>query len=449
MLKQAAAGGQGISSFIDVSADEVPENFEEYYQDGDDDPTLYGDTTTAEEQHEEQHEGQDDAAGFELTEADYHEYDTSYENTEGGHGAQDEYDRYEETDQAGYDASAEADHPSTTINNAHAANEAHSLQYDQSETDQSQVKVDVANASFDGEADQTTTATEVEAGCGVAGVREDQEEDSKEISAASSTTLHADTANDTAGEYNGEDLIDWDDSTLTSQLSELCTDDDDEFSTFLTAPDSEAIDAGHPSVEAGDSTVPITDAHLQQDADAKASETSPQQNAEAVQDSTASLSADSDVAGGESNEQLDKTVDNELSEGFQASANEESHDPPQENPAGSSGPELGVEEDMVQREVQDDPHANIASHNDASRPSDGEHKAQTGEELAADDVDYIDFGNEDDIDFDDDTYEQHEARKVSQAEIAAPKSPNGKRTFAESDELDASDEPELKKVRSS
>lgn len=311
------------------------------------------------------------------------------------------------------------------------------------------MKVDVANASFDGEADQTTTATEVEAGCGVAGVREDQEEDSKEISAASSTTLHADTANDTAGEYNDEDLIDWDDSTLTSQLSELCTDDDDEFSTFLTAPDSEAIDAGHPSVEAGDSTVPITDAHLQQDADAKASETSPQQNAEAVQDSAASLSADSDVAGGESNEQLDKTVDNELSEGFQASANEKSHDPPQENPAGSSGPELGVEEDMVQREVQDDPHANIASHNDASRPSDGEHKAQTGEELAADDVDYIDFGNEDDIDFDDDTYEQHEARKVSQAEIAAPKSPNGKRTFAESDELDASDEPELKKVRSS
>ena len=59
--------------------------------------------------------------------------------------------------------------------------------------------------------------------------------------------------------------------------------------------------------------------------------------------------------------------------------------------------------------------------------------------------------DDDSIDFDDETTEQHEARKASEANITVSGngSPSGKRSFDETENVDGVGERELKKARSS
>lgn len=432
MLKQAAAGGQGISSFVDVPAEEIPESFGEYYADGDDDPTLYGNASAAEYHDQQDYGDQNAVAEPELAEGDYHEYDTSYENTEGGQEAQEGYDQYDETEQAEYDDYAEADDtnvPAEHFDDADNGNDANDNVEDSENAnngddieaglevpssakngdesshpeqgaDSSHVHVDEAS----GEGEDPTTASVADAAGEVAG----EDEGSHVESVASSTTVRADQANDQVGKYKDEDLIDWDDSTLTSYTPAHGTDDNDEFSTFLTEVDLEAQNGSDLGNEK----------HVVETADVKAQE---QSNA-----------GDTiDFSNEDAHEPTLKAADSD---------NEGSHRDKQHE---QDQPELQAEvKSQQQGQVQTD------------EPS-GSHSPVTGgvantaapEKPAINDEDYIDFG--DDIDFDDDTYEQHEARKASEANNSGSKSPLGKRTLEETGGVDLAEQPELKKVRSS
>lgn len=57
---------------------------------------------------------------------------------------------------------------------------------------------------------------------------------------ASSATVPGDSANNSAGEYD-DDLIDWDDDSLTTSLSEYDADAHEDFSTFLTEHEEERV----------------------------------------------------------------------------------------------------------------------------------------------------------------------------------------------------------------
>lgn len=443
MLKQAAAGGQGISSFVDVPADEVLENFGEYYPDGDDDPTLYGDASAAEYHDHQDHVDQHAVAEPQLAEGDYHEYDTSYANTEGGQEVQEGYDQYDETEQAEYEDYGEGDEtnaPAENYDNAdddEAAN-AHARAEDPEnayngddapqleETDKSaHADGEVHNTVLDGKSEvQTTSAPEAldEAPDEAAGEAEGEGEDSHVEAAASSTTLRADQANDSVGEYQDDDLIDWDDSTLTNYPSEHGTDDKDESSTFLTEVD----------VEAADGNGADNGAHTDSAANVAAHE-------ETVLGDTGLISDKDDheailefveVENDGNDQQNDETEDAAAS--VHQSSGDEQHEPAQNES------DLDIPQLEAQAAPAKEDHAHEAEESANGTVLDG---------ATGNDEDYIDFG--DDIDFDDDTYEQHEARKASEANNSGSKSPLGKRPLDQTGGVDLAEEPELKKVRSS
>lgn len=431
MLKQAAAGGQGMSSFVEVSAGEAAEEFGEYgeeAEEADNDPTMLGNAYAEEYQGQAEYDGHEAAADPELTETDYREYDTSYEATDGDHEAEEGYDEYDEAAYADYDqndehfdanGTAEATEPTETPEESYyleepvaTADESH--QGDEKENaDSSRDFEQTADVSLDNDAD---------------GTGEGKEESNVE-SAASSTTLRVDQANDVTGEYRNDDLIDWDDATLTSNHSEHGLDDTDDFSTFLTEPDAEAtVDDG-------------VDGALS--------------NAEG-----ADVSIVNDVASTDESSALDDAQKRDLSKSQDNDHVQQLSEHPQEDSLYDDAE--GPANDVAAHE--NDPHE-LKTSASADRPSGEEshdgvsHLATQGQKAAHEDVasaeptgadeDYIDFGNEDDIDFDDDTYEQHEARKASEANSPVSKSPAGKRPLDDSDGLDLTEQPELKKVRSS
>lgn len=435
MLKQAAAGGQGISSFVDVPAEEVPAHFGEYYQDGEEDPTLLGEASGIDHEEHPHNDGQEVAAEADLNETDYHEYDTSYENTEGGQEAQEEYEEYEQYDdaeQAEYQDYEEGEGTNTPAAHVENPENVQILEETADATD--------APAVSDGKAEQSAVASppkavdedEVHAG---EGEGEEQGEGSNVESVASSTTLRADQANDAVGEYKDEDVIDWDDDILTSDLSEHGTDDNDDFSTFLTEPDLEQTEGQAPDGNdfanegfyhdtAADATPEqhVENTDLQARGDQQAAETNSEANGvlhsfdeaqkqNGVPDATETLTGES------------VGIDNLEAQ-------------PSENTG------AGVEQTEDQA-----PEATGSPHNTSQVPDDqDEHPA---EEPAHDDEDYIDFGDDENLVFDEETYEQHEARKASQANSPGSQSPTSKRPLDETDGIDFNDQPDLKKVKSS
>ncbi|KAM0713813.1 hypothetical protein Q7P37_010775 [Cladosporium fusiforme] len=440
MLKQAAAGGQGISSFVDVPAEEVPESFGEYYPDGDDDPTLYGNASTAEYNDQQGLGEQDAVAEPELAEGDYHEYDTSYENTEGGQEAQEEYDQYDETEQAEYDDYAEGDDanvPAEDFNNADNGDDANDhdeesekanngddanagvedpeIAYNGDEASHHQGEAELSHVDVDGASggsEQPTTAVP-----DAAGETAGEGEDSNVESAASSTTLRADQANDPVGEYKDEDLIDWDDSTLTSYPSEQGTDDNDEFSTFLTEVDFEAPKDN----DVGNDTHADATADVTVQEETTAGDTIDFSNEDSHESALEAAETGND--GNDGDQQYHQVED--LQDQVHESAGDKQHEGDQAQPDVESQQKLQV-------------------HSDASG---GVANTAVPDQPAHNDDDYIDFG--DDIDFDDDTYEQHEARKASEANNSGSKSPLGKRPLDQTGGVDLDEQPELKKVRSS
>lgn len=439
MLKQAAAGGQGISSFVDVPAEEVSAHFEEYYQDGDEDPTLLGDASGVDYDHQAHEEGQDVTAEPELNQADYHEYETSYENTEGGQEAQEgyeQYEQYDDTEDANYEDygdgdetnahTAHVEHPHDAEPSEETAGSPHEHAKDQPTVSDREAEQDAAQLAPT--AVEETISQDGENG------EEEQGEQSNVESVASSTTLRADQANDAVGEYQGEDLIDWNDPTLTSNLSEDGTDEiEDEFSTFITEPDQESTQpqaaAGNDAYKAsGDRDADVGDSTIISDERDLEDGSHQEQATEVLQISaeTDSVTHDGDEANGSLGHA--ETLPSEIV----------GPDASQSLPLEDVG--LNAEQtDNQQQETQ------VAQHGE-SKPLVTETNA---EGATRNDEDYIDFGDEDGIDFDDDTYEQHEARKASEANSPVSPSPSGKRPLDETEGIDFAEQPELKKVKSS
>lgn len=443
MLKQAAAGGQGISGFVDVPAEEVPAHYEEYYQDGDEDPTLLGDASGIDYDHQAHDEGQDVTAEPELNEADYHEYDTSYENTEGGQEAQDgyeQYEQYDDTEETKYEEYEEGDETNGSAAHAEHSDEPKA----EAEQTTGSPHKDAENPSTvpDHETEQVAAhaapaATEISTHHGGENGEEEQGEESNVESVASSTTLRADQANDAVGEYQDEDLIDWDESILTTDISEDGTDGhEDEFSTFLTEPDQEGTESqvlatnnvhetsGDRDAEAGDLVLTSAD---QVDEDG-----SPDDQA-----TGASQIATEAVSVSHVREEADK-ASAYLRDGETLPSENVGIDDPQSQHL------AGLDSNTEQTDAQH-PEPQVVGHS----ATESVVTKPDVEDSARNDEDYIDFGDEDGIDFDDDTYEQHEARKASEANSPVSPSPSGKRPFDETEGIDFAEQPELKKVKSS
>lgn len=441
MLKQAAAGGQGISSFVDVSAEEVPAHFGEYYQDGDEDPTLLADASGIDYEEHPQNDGHNVAAEADLNDTDYHEYDTSYENTEGGQEAQEEceYEQYDDAEQAEYEDYGEGEETNTPA--AHVEDPENVQTFEETAD---LPGADATDAHVVPEDNPEHAAVEsppkaVDEGEGHAGEGEGEEqgEGSNVESVASSTTLRADQANDAVGEYKDEDLIDWDDSILTSDLSEHGTDDNDDFSTFLTEPDLEETDGQAPdgndfanegvnrdTTAAEDDVAPehhVADTGLQV-RDGQVAETESEANG--VLHS---------LDGTQKQKEVQDAVEIHTSEGVDIDSLEA---------------QLSENTGANAEQIEDQATELSGSTGTTSQVPDVQHKHQT-KEPAENDEDHIDFGDDEDIGFDDETYEQHEARKASQANSPSSQSPTSKRPLDETDGIDFDDQPDLKKVKSS
>lgn len=448
MLKQAAAGGQGISSFVDVPAEEVPAGFGEYYQDGDEDPTLLGDASGIGYDHQPHNDGEDVAVEAQLNEADYHEYDTSYENTEGGQEAQEgyeQYEQYDDTEQAEYEDYGEGEETNTPA--AHLE-DTENVQPFEDTADSSRADANDPTTVSDGEPEISVPTSAPEAVDestvhAVEGEAEEQGEGSNVESVASSTTLRADQANEAVGEYNDEDLIDWDDSILTNDNSEHGTDDNDDFSTFLNEADLDktelqAPDGSDVAYEGNerDTAAIVEDGagpeHGLEDTNSQTHPTNPAETS-------------SEVNGlSHSREQVDKqnvfpdVIETHAGE-IVGTDNLESQSP------GKRGANVEQTEDQAAER-------SVSPQNVSQAPEvQHEHQAEDSmaKESARNDEDYIDFGDDEDIDFDDDTYEQHEARKASQANSPGSQSPTSKRPLDETDGIDFTVQPDLKKIKSS
>lgn len=442
MLKQAAAGGQGISSFVDVSAEEVPAQFGEYYQDGDEDPTLLGDASGIDYEEHPQNDGQDVTAEADLNETDYHEYDTSYENTEGGQEAQEEYEyeQYDDAEQAEYEDYGEGEETNTPA--AHVE-DPENVQTFEETADLPQADATEAHAVPEENPEHSAVDSFPEAvgeseGHAGEGEGEEQGEGSNVESVASSTTLRADQANDAVGEYKDEDLIDWDDSILTSDLSEHGTDDNDDFSTFLTEPDLEETDG-----QARDGNDVANEGLNQNRTAAAEDDTAPELHvADTDLQARDGQAADTDskangvlhsLDGAQKQKEVQQAVEIHTGESVGIDSLEA-------QPSENTGANAEQTEDQAP-EPSDSPGT-------TSQVLDVQHEHQI-KGPAQDDEDHIDFGDDEDIGFDDETYEQHEARKASQANSPGSQSPTSKRPLDETDGIDFDDQPDLKKVKSS
>ena len=440
MLKQAAAGGQGISSFVDVPAEEVPADYGEYYQDGDEDPTLLGDASGIDYEEHPHNDGHDVAAEANLNETNHHEYDTSYENTEGGQEAQEEYEEYEQYDdaeQAEYEAYGEGEETNTT--SAHVE-DPQNVQTFEETADLSRTDATDAPAAHDGKPEPSAVDSPSKAIHGgkvhtVEGEGEEQGEGSNVESVASSTTLRADQANDAVGEYKDEDLINWDDSTLTSDQSEHGTDDNEDFSTFLTEPDLEETEIQAPD---GNDVANEGCNH-----GAAGDDAGPELRVESTGSQTRGVNAaESESAGNSLSHSPDEVKkQSDLPDAVEIYAGESTGiDILQFQSSDNSG----AKTEQIKDQAPEAP--NLPRNTPQVPDAQHEHKV---EEPARNDEDYIDFGDDENIDFDDDTYEQHEARKASQANTPGSQSPTSKRPFDDTDGIDFDDQPDLKKVKSS
>ena len=448
MLKHAAAGGHSISDLADVLDNEIPEDYEEYYQEGGEDPTLLGDASGIDHEDQAQADGHQPQAEPELNEANHNEYDTSYENTEGGqeaHDGHDQYDQYDEAQQAENETQQEVDEAQQAEFEAHEDNEGQHADvaaehveetnevHQPGETEDAlAVSADVGSADLTHEAEPSVADPAPEVTDNATGeLRDGGDEDhdpaqtSNVESAASSTTLRADQTNDDIddySEYKGEDLIDWNESTLTSRPSENNAYETDDFSTFLTENGlEESADVGNANEE-NEHTV----------------DTDPNTNVAAAEEH--------DHAADGPEETVDTAdIDFEVDE---TEYPEEEVDP--------DAP-VGQVEAVANGEAQEQEQAEVQVHTNGVEDATTEPSDTAGTEKPHADVapskepmrneeDYIDFGDEDDIDFDDDTYEEHEARKASEANTPGSKSPSGKRPL---DEAGDAEQPELKKVKSS
>ena len=233
ILKQAAAGGQGMSNFGFLQA--TDQTHEEAYEDG------YDEDASAPEQQGDDYpeDGNED-----------HSYDQNTYSGRPGEGeefqarteiaarvGEEDHEEYYEEDEY-HEEMAEGEFPEPEQDEAAA-------RLDELQADEEEGAGALYNASEN--LDSLTQATFSQHGTLEDGAHTaDQQADST----ATSVTLQGDSVNSTAGEYD-DDLIDWDNDSLTSDFSEHAGGDQQDFSTFLTEYEVDESKAALPIEEKG------------------------------------------------------------------------------------------------------------------------------------------------------------------------------------------------------
>ena len=259
ILKQAAAGGQGMSSFgfLHTAGQGQEDSFPEEYEDGD----VPG-------PHEDAHpeDGFEDQQYDETTyvehadgtaNADYGE-DTNGPETVDQHGEA-EHEEYYQDEEEYHEDPPEEQFQNQDRNEAAA-------RLDELQADEGHAADTLYHAPQNAE-QLDLPVKEQDAHAAIA-----KGTDNLAESNASSATVQGDSGNGITGEYD-DDLIDWDDDTLTSTLSsEQTGDGHDDFSTFLTEYEEDETKAEDHQQGPGDVTEvqdelnPATEDHQASDA---------------------------------------------------------------------------------------------------------------------------------------------------------------------------------------
>ncbi|KAK0856335.1 hypothetical protein LTS02_010686 [Friedmanniomyces endolithicus] len=455
MLKQAADSGTGMTHF-------VPRSEVEEYEEEEDEADLDGDGTGHDERQpnqQEQHVGGSgegegtEALGEELvvtgdTSLGYHAEEEYHQGEEyKDHDQYDEEQAYdEEDDDVEGQNEPQASHVEHELNSA-------SLAQDAQRPDSSLARDTAATAEAVALDEHATVVGEPSvSGDGLRGNAP------KAASTASSETVKGDSANDYAGEYDVEELIDWDDdSDLTHVPSEQVVDGQDDFATFLT--ENEAAEAKAALGVHTEQSAIEHDAGHERDALATTGELALAEqyaagddelylgsedllDTEAYEDDTVDGHEDG-TGGTEHARQYQEHYD-------QADTYEEQHE--------AAYQEHGEDEqfDATHNLIDEGDYEHGLEH----QPNGEEHTGwdetasttETGYQDLRDTTAEDPFDLEDDIGFDDETTEQHEARKASHSNVVTngTDSPLGKRSFKEhtDDEFGLDEEPEPKKARS-
>ncbi|KAK1816264.1 hypothetical protein LTR12_009346 [Friedmanniomyces endolithicus] len=453
MLKQAADSGTGMAHF-------VPRSEEEEYEEEGDEVDLNGDGTGHDEQHPDQPEQHVGSSGKGVgTEALAEEPLASGDANVGYHAEEEYYQGEEYEDDGRVDEQAYGDEDDYV--------EGHN------EQPASHVERELTAASLVGNAQRldSSLARDTPATAEAAALDEHAavEEPSisgkesrgiapKAASTASSETVKGDSANDYAGEYDEEELIDWDDdSDLTHVPSEQVVDGQDDFATFLTENEAEEAKAAL-GVHDEQSTIEHVAGH-ERDAFATTGEHALAEKHAAGDDELYLGSEDLLDTEAYEDDAVDAHEDGtgetehagQYQEHYdQADTYEEQHEAAHQEPGEDE--QFDATHDLIDEGDYE--------HGLEHQPN-GEEHTGWDEDATTTETGYQDLPNtltedpfdlEDDIGFDDETTEQHEARKASHSNVVTngTDSPLGKRSFEEhtDDEFGLDEEPELKKARS-
>lgn len=445
--KQGLEAGQGMSAYqpsFDNGAHEDGETGAETTCDND--PGLSGANTGDEyygqEEQTEFVEGEEDANG----EVDYQDYDNSYEEVEGNNEEAEGHDQSEENADDQVDFTAYEEYAEDAAAEPLAAAEPGYLEANNDQP------TEAANQAA--ETDALHDEQPANAELGAEATTEGLEGNANVESVASSTTLRGSNTNDAVGKYSPDDLIDWeDDSPLTTYTSEHGDDDDDlAFLAGLEGDEVEAkqeLDQEPAAYEAGSGEQAVPDA----DASSQEATGDPLLGSTNPGHGEASQPTDGDQHQQAATEH-EEAVDEE-----QLYGDDDAYDLNGEAFESDDQPFNPADDTFDDQQPHQEPTETVLN---------GEHREQaTGHEVATgqapeeaakaqDGLDDFDeepppIPDDDSIDFDDDTTEQHEARKASQVHVSPSgnASPSGKRSFDETETADGVDERELKKARSS
>lgn len=417
MLQKAVNEGQGISSFAPTYLAEK-ENYayeDEEAQAADEHPAQEGQELAAgeEEQYDEHAYAQEDA-----NEQDQHQDNSGNEYqeepTEESNG-EDQAEHYpedgheDEINYADFDPNEEYPDPED---------------FDQNESTG-------ANAeTFDAPPEQTHEKSEEQTQS-----KGDQiVEALKPDSAASSTTVRGDTANDNTGEYYDEDLIDWDDDEFLTGSSETDADHgQDDFSTLLN--DYEAV-PGQAGAEDVHTSKVVEKAHDEAPAENEAKS----HPSEDHQEEQANFGLESEDFLGE-----DSTTQPVPQAAEQYQDNPEEDLIEYEDEAFNEADLIDYDHRDEDQPDEDDEQFHTAL--DLLEGDDTEHGPETVDATVPDKQPQQPAADEDNIGFEDDDYPEPEPTAQG-----STNSPLGKRSFEEhaddDDLLNFDEEPELKKARS-
>lgn len=432
MLRDAAARGEGISAFVDQIADQnVEDEYADYYGDGadlDDDAAENDVHHTGDEEYAHDPENEEIHA---VDATDIAQLTSKAADTKGdaiAHGVQN-LNGSGQTQNYLVDEVAQDHHQDTEVNgpSSHAADE-QTTAIEQAQ-DVAGPSVDIDEPSDAAVLKTTTVLPQEDLEAGPEAPEAEGVEAENLESGASSTTLHADHAEEDVGKYSDEDSIDWDEEhSLTTSISESGIEGHFKAPTDVTGPDDDGALEGDPG------GIDPFEQFAKADDDL---------------DDTASH----DFGEDETQDPVEESADLDPADVYNSVADEVEHEAAEADNVTSSGvlEPSDVEDADTTLEFQNFEEGAAANNN--------------SRELLADDL--IDDSNtapqptkatdlhahipghdlDDNIDFDDDTVEQHEARKAANGR-GSP-SPLGKRSFHETECLYDDGEPTPKKARAS